>query len=251
MSAKLARMIIASNEREWAQKVTCGLNSSQVAFDDNPKAVDYMLYCIGDDGQLFVRAIERKTPSDFLNTMKERRLDAELHRLLEDPDWWPYLLITGYFSSNKDRRIVVNGHIETGWHENAVYGKLRQVQADGIIVTHCRSDHHLEDALLHIATSDIGEKRIYPRRATRELSKGERVLESFDGVGIDLIERLKEYAGPQLFMQLMALLHPNTPNDIVGYGADRNNKIREIMGFVGEFADFTLGLEELREGNNE
>ena len=251
---RIIKARIAANEPPWACKLRFGLSESAVELDADPEAIDYSFLVLEDDGTTHsnIRA-ERKALGDLLNTMKERRLDPQLQRLIHGcklprENCWPYLLIEGRMQADRNGKVVLRGHGATGWDIDAVEGKLRSVQADGVIVTYCESSSQLERTLMNLCLANRGTKVILPRRRIETLSVGQQILQAFPGVGPELIKALEEFAGKEPFMQLITLLNSQSAKDVSGLGLGTISKAREAMGFTGVYEDAIFDLVELPKG---
>lgn len=210
MSNQILMASIAENEPPWAKVLTFGISPDNVAIDLNPKAIDYLLVC--SDGAMV--AIERKTPTDFLKTFKEKRLDEQFDRMLKLTPW-SHLLITGYFSENKDGMLIVPKHGVTGWDAYKVWARIRSIQYSGITVSWCKSDADLQSEIILIGQAERGQKIIEPKRQMQAMEPWEKVLCAFPGMGYEKLQALKVYAGEPAFC-LCAMLDDKTAEHVSG-----------------------------------
>ena len=96
---------------------------------------DYLFY-----GKNNVRIlVERKTVSDMLNSLREKRLQDQLRRMLIQPDTIPILLIEGNLYCNDSFKVkikrFVSGKVKwrvTGWELSSIIGQLLTFQEAGV-----------------------------------------------------------------------------------------------------------------------
>lgn len=184
-----------------------------------------------DDAML---CIERKTPDDFLNSLRDDRVFGQCAALREHTSW-AYLLITGPFLRGADNR-VITGRV-TGWDYNAVQGALLTIQEMGIGVVHAAGEHDLENAVQRLANRQRGAVRISPARQMRFLSESEAIIAALPGIGperldtINAVWPLNEYA----YMALLALTdYDPAAWDLPGIGEGTIRRIRKALGLPDE-----------------
>jgi ERCC4-type nuclease len=143
-------IIIDSREPQWVR---------DLKFNDLPVTVATLkmgdVHALTSDGCLLV--IERKTPDDYLNSLKEGRLMVQIvemaaKRVAEDLNasrmtTWPYLIITGEFRLGPGGKVVTKR--DTNWDWNAVMGSLLTMQEAGVFVHFCSSGE-FEKAILRL-----------------------------------------------------------------------------------------------------
>lgn len=202
---------IDANEPKWAKELKFDGAMTNVAPLD---AGDYKLIC--SDGMIVL--IERKTPGDLLNTIKEGRLFPQVEKLLNEPGIvWPYLLITGELKSDKNQKVIVPGHGVTGWNINAIWGVLSDVQEMGVTVTFCQSDSYLKEALVRLSKRDRSKKKIEPRREFEGCEDWEKVLLAFPGMGPTTLQKFKDALGEDdPFKILIAMFDDEVGGKIAG-----------------------------------
>jgi ERCC4-type nuclease len=148
---------------------------------------DVMAAC--DDGAMVL--IERKSPNDFLGSLRDERVYLQLANML-NVTRWSYLLITGEFQRGAEGKVVVDRG-ETGWSWNAVQGSLLTAQEMGIYVTFCAGDGDYEAAVTRICNRDHKPTlELGPAKMPRILSIQEQVLASLPGIGIDRLHSVLE-----------------------------------------------------------
>lgn len=201
-------VLIDSREPTWVQQLTFGgvpVATMQLEFGD--------VHVSTDDGTLLV--IERKTPSDFLNTLRDERLFPQVRGMLK-LSRWSYVLITGELSRGS------NGHVftdqrETGWDWKSVQGAILSIEELGAFVTFCAGDSDLESAVIRLANRSHENMLLHPVRKAELMSSPMALLSSIPRVGPERAEKLLDYCGTAA-MALCALTWrddlPEIPRDV-------------------------------------
>ena len=187
-----------------------------------------------------VLIIERKTPGDFLNTLRSDRLFKHGAKMEKASDWC-YLVITGELQRGANGKVWV-GRRQTGWDWSAVQGALLTVQELGVGVVFAGGDEDFEAAVVRLAGRHRGTKYIGQPRISHVLSPGEACLAALPGVGLERIGALLEYTGiPAL--SLVAL----TSNDskIPGIGPVTKAKVRDALGLAVD-GQMAITVEEAK-----
>jgi ERCC4-type nuclease len=149
---------------------------------------DMLVTC--DDMALL--AIERKTASDLLNSIREDRLWAQLAGIKALTPW-AYLLVAGDLRCGDDGNAVADGRA-TGWSWAAVQGALLQAQELGVHVVYCNGDGDVEAAVMRLAARSHHAKVVIPpAREPRVLTDAERVLFALPGIGPEKAPAILEY----------------------------------------------------------
>jgi len=96
---------------------------------------DYLFY--GKDNIRIL--VERKTVSDLLNSLREKRLHDQLRRMLSQPNTVPILLIEGNLYCDDNFKVKLKrfakGKIKwrtTGWELSSIIGHLLTFQEEGV-----------------------------------------------------------------------------------------------------------------------
>jgi ERCC4-type nuclease len=213
--------MIDSREPDWVKKLT---------FGNVPVTVDVLdagdIWAVTDDSKILV--IERKTPNDFLNTLKEDRLFVQAAGLqeLRKEGYWPYLMITGELQRGQ------NGHVftdrETGWSWTAIEGALLTIQEMGIFITHCANDFDLEPAIIRLTERSRDEKMILPpARIGKVLGIQAGFLCGLPGIGPEKVSDILAYCGTPAWA--LAGLTDST-SQIPGIGPGIKNNVRYTLG---------------------
>ena len=217
--------IIDSREPEWVQKLAFG---GAVTAASMLEAGDLLLTC--DDGTLLV--IERKTPSDLLNSIRDDRLWTQLAGI-RAVSRWSYLIITGELLRSQSGQVVINRG-ETGWTWAAIQGALLQAQEMGVFVVMAAGEEDYEDAVVRLsARSHRQEMLVPPARDPRALSDTERILTARPGVGLERVQALTEYAGSAAWaIQYLTDLEIN--DKVPGIGNGVKATVRRSLGLKAE-----------------
>lgn len=175
-----------------------------IEFDNAPTLVvplnagDAILTC--SDGNTLV--VERKTPSDFLNTLGNKKMQDRLFWQLSKClkiSRFCYLVIEGEFERSHNNKVKVSRSgkwIETGWNWDSLQGALLTVQEMGIGIVF--TDNY-KDALARLSKRNRSAVRVNPLRNTVDLGPGVAFLTSLPGIGIDrAMSLLQHYSTPAL-----------------------------------------------------
>jgi len=182
---------------------------------------------VDDTGTMI--AIERKTPSDFLNTLRDDRLFPQLTGLRSVTPW-AYLMITGALERTTDGKVVVDRGA-TGWSWNAIQGALLTVQELGVYMTYCAGDADYEAAILRLGSRKReGQRPIVPPRQARILNHGEAALAELPGIGAEKVFSLLDYTGT-VANALQYLADPDASNGhVAGIGPITVANVRKALG---------------------
>ena len=210
---------VDSREPQWVQ---------DLPFNNIPKIVAYMehsdLMAACDDGAILY--VERKTPDDFLNSLKDGRLLPQLAPLYYMSKW-SYLMITGDLTRGVDDKVVTDRGI-TGWSWKAVQGAILSIQEMGVMVTYCAGDTDYEAAILRLGNrSHDNELNLTPPRFPRVISAKEAIIAALPGIGIERLPLVMEAAGNNPSIALQILTDPQS--EIPGVGKGIKNRIRNVL----------------------
>lgn len=215
--------LVDNREPNWVKQLT---------FGGVPVAVTMLpagdIWIATDDNAML--CIERKTPDDFLNSLRDDRIFGQCAALKEHSQW-AYLLITGPFLRGADGK-VITGRI-TGWDWNAVQGALLTIQELGIGVIHATGDHDLEAMITRLANRKRDTVRVVGSRIAHVLSDAEAIIASLPGIGIERLDAINSvYPLNELgYMALLALTDTDPEAwDIPGIGEGITRRIRKALG---------------------
>jgi len=132
------------------ESIAKALDSCQVSLPEG----DYLFYGKGNIRIL----VERKTVSDVLNSLREKRLQDQLRRMLTQPDTISILLIEGnlYCTNSfkmKLKQFTKGGKIkwrETGWELSSIVGYLLTFQEEGVKIVLSPSKNATVHILKHL-----------------------------------------------------------------------------------------------------
>jgi ERCC4-type nuclease len=189
---------------------------------------------VTDDGCTLV--FERKTPSDFLNTLKEDRLFPQLARMTElrnaqlygeSLNYWPYLIVTGQFLPGSDGKVVADGRV-TGWSFASVMGTLLSIQEMGVFVVFCNGDMDYENAILRIGKRDRNpETKIFAPRPARTLGPKIDFLTGIPGIGIEHAQSILQWSGDNVAHALIGLTDMEIKSPV---GLNLRRRFRDLLG---------------------
>jgi hypothetical protein len=227
----ITAVMIDSREPQWVQNLKFGGIPTMVTMLN---AGDVWAVC--DDGSTIL--VERKTPDDFLNSLKDDRIFPQLTRLAQyrtdeqiggrPVTQWPYLVITDGFLRN-------GGHVttnrDTGWAWSSVQGAILTIQEMGVMVVTCGGDADFEDCVIRLGNRDRSQiKNILPPRIPELLGPREAFIASLPGIGIDKTLKILEWSGGNVFHALMGLTDLSVKCTIPGIGDITRKKIRAFLG---------------------
>jgi ERCC4-type nuclease len=218
-------IFVDSREPEWVQKLQFGSIPAIVSFLEHGDVM-----AATDDGAMIL--VERKTPSDFLGSLRDERLLPQLAEML-DQTRWSYLVVTGEFQRGQDGKVIADGR-DTGWSWSAVQGALLTIQEMGIFVTFAGGDSDYEQCILRIGNRDRKpDLLLAPPKMPRILSAQEAIIASLPGIGTDRLEKVMSFCGTPAWA-LVALTDKDS--EIPGVGRAVKSRIR---------AAFKLGDNEM------
>ena len=186
------------------------------------------IQAVTSDGATLV--FERKTPSDFLNSLKDDRLFVQMARMSENrkqSNYWPYLVLTGALLPNGENKIVADGRV-TGWSFASVQGALLSIQEMGINITWCNGDMDFEDCIIRIGRRDRKpETRILPSRPATMLGPKIAFVSSLPGVGIEKAQEILDWSGNVPAHALIGLTDMEIKSPI---GLSLRRRLRDVLG---------------------
>lgn len=232
----ITAVMIDSREPSWVKELRFeGVPVSVATLD----AGDLMMAT--EDGCIVI--VERKTPDDFLNTLKADRLFPQAAKLagMRNATCWPYLVITGPFWPGSGGKVVTQ-HRQTGWNWGSVWGAITSIQEMGVPVVFAASDVDYEAFVLRLAkrSRDVG-MRVLPPRPPQVLGTQGAILASLPGIGIEKVLPILEECGGMLAYALEGI---TGDHKIAGIGPVTRQKIRDVLGLTD---DVYLSVEKLPE----
>lgn len=241
----MTAIMIDDREPDWIK---------QLKFGGLPTAVTRLehgdIWVATDDGCLLL--IERKTPNDFLGSLKDNRLFGQLEPLANKRydeqlsgrpvKTYPYLLITGSFGIGVGAMTVTDR--QTGWSYASLAGTLLSIQEMGVYVVFCAGDADVEGAVLRLIDHKRGgELPILPARPAQMLGPKEAMISCVPHIGIKRSQEVLQWAGWNLAWALVGLTDPEMDAPI---GKKMREDIRRFMGLRNNQT-----LELVLNGNNQ
>lgn len=160
-------------------------------FDGAPRIVTKLdhgdIWATTDNSDMI--CIERKTPSDLLNSIKDNHIFKQVAGMRAHTPW-AYVVVTGTLTATGTGKVIADERV-TGWDWNAVQGALIDIQEMGVRVVYCLNNAEYEPTVLRLCGRDRGkEKVIEPTATPRIMSPGEALLCSLPGIGWDRAQAL-------------------------------------------------------------
>jgi hypothetical protein len=221
--------MIDSREPDWVQHLD---------FDGVPTSVETLeygdLHAVTDDGCLLV--IERKTPDDLLNSLRDDRLFIQMAGLAElriteqlagNMMTWPYLVITGELGNNHGKVTTPERGV-TGWDYNALQGALLDIQQMGVFIISCSGDMDFENCVIRLGKRRREPMKLLPPRPAVVLGPGAALLASLPGIGIERVIELMRWSNnvPAHAITGLTDLAINPP----GIPKNVQHKVRSVLG---------------------
>ena len=217
----ITAILVDQREPAWVQALSFGGAMKAVSLLEHG---DLLATC--DDGTLL--AVERKTPSDLLNSVREDRIWSQLAGIRALTPW-AYLLVTGELLRGNDGNAVADGRA-SGWSWAAVQGALLQAQELGVHVVYCGGDEDVDAAMLRLAArSHRTEFVVPPAREPRLLTDAERVLYSLPGIGPDKAPAILECCHTATWALVM-LTELTAKEHVPGVGLGIKRAVRKALG---------------------
>jgi len=212
-------VVIDSREPDWVQRLTFGGVPSTISALPHGD-----LMVATEDAAVLL--IERKTPDDFLGSLRDGRLFPQLAGMLEQTRW-AYLVITGDFQRGQNGAVITERG-QTGWSWSAVQGAILSIQEMGVFIQHSAGDMDYEACIQRIAGRERhSDLLLTPPRFPRLLTPPEQVIASLPGIGTDRLQQVMTYCGSAAWA-LIALTDKTT--QIPGIGEGIKERIRQTLG---------------------
>ncbi len=217
----ISAIIIDSREPDWVK---------QLNFGDIPTSVQLLeqgdMMAASNDGELIL--VERKTPDDFLNSLKSDRLMLQLANMLTVTRW-AYLMITGEF------KLGVNGEVVTsrvtGWNWDAVQGAILSIQEMGVYVVHCQGDEDYEAAIIRLGNRDRSKVApVPPAKQPHVYTQAEAVLAALPGIGFKRLKPVLDAGGGSPAWAIALLTNLDEVEKFPGVPYGVRQRIRNVLG---------------------
>ena len=133
--------------------------------------------------------IERKTISDLLTSIKDKRLSNQAAEMRASSEWC-YLLIEGPLTWIEQKIIG------TGWHFRSIQGALLQVQEFGVLVVHAADEADVPATLAWLASRDRSKiVPLAPRKYGVEWTPGEEIISGIPNLSQSKASQLLNHYG--------------------------------------------------------
>jgi len=248
----ITAVMIDSREPEWVQKLNFGgVPKTVTALDTGD------LWAVTDDGHTLL--IERKTPDDFLGTLKDERLFPQIAKMTQgrldqlaqgkQATIWPYLLITDELRRGIDGKVITER--ETGWSYTAIQGALLSIQEMGCFIAFSAGDMDYETAVLRLGKRDRKNvMQVLPARPAQILGTQAAILTSLPGIGLERVTQILDWCGNNVAYALAGITDLSIAAPV---GPETRKRIRKSLGlrdrqelvtWINEAGDETLYLKE-------
>jgi len=190
---------------------------------------------VTDDGATLL--IERKTPEDFLGSLKSDRLFSQLAHMTEERNnqqntgqpmtSWPFLIITDVFTASHDGKVITDLGV-TGWGFSAVMGAILSIQEMGVFVVFCNGQADYQDCILRLGRRNRDpEMKLLPPRPANIFGPKATFLAGLPGIGIERVQQILDWSDNNIAHALSGLtdLSINTP---IGYATRKT--IKTMLG---------------------
>lgn len=223
----LVSVVVDSRESPEVKALTFGGVDKSIA---ELPAGDLMALC-HDDQMLLV---ERKSPSDFLHTLRQNRLTPQLHRMREQTPW-SYLVVTEPWRITAAGKVIAGDRGPTEWDWTALQGALLTCQEIGVAVVYCRDADDYEGTIERLSNRDRSTLRVQPARDTALLSEGEQILTALPGIGPVAAEKLMGKCGSAAYALTYLSDDQGTVDlKVEGVGPAAKKKARRALGLKGD-----------------
>lgn len=217
----ITAVLVDQREPSWVQGLMFGGAMKTVTM------LDYGdLLATTDDGVMI--AIERKTVSDLLGSIKDGRLWLQLAGLRAQTPW-AYLVICGALSPSTNGRVLTDQG-EVGWNWSSIQGALLKAQELGVFVVQCADDASFEETVMLLSGRSHEPTAIIPPvKEPVLMGTGEQILTSLPGIGGDKVARLLAYTGRPCWA-LNFLTDTDSRERVPGIGPQTKARIRTALG---------------------
>ena len=213
--------MIDSREPAWVQRLAFGKALTTVTKLDHGD-----LLATTDDGALI--AVERKTVSDLLGSVRDGRIWPQLAGMRAQTPWC-YLVVCGHMQPSADGNVVTDRG-SNGWSWASIQGVLIKAQELGAVVVQVATDDDYEQTVMRLSSrSHDATIVIEPPRTPSVLSEAERILTALPGVGLEKVTALLDYAATPAWV-LAFLCDLETDDKVPGIGPGTKKRIRKALG---------------------
>jgi ERCC4-type nuclease len=189
-----------------------------------PLPYDFEVMCSDGD----VLAIERKTPRDFLESLKDRRLFNQVADMVNKTPWC-YLAIEGMLMCQADYVSIIDGKHDwqyTQWTWASIQGSLLSIQELGCAVVY---DPDFYGAIERLVSRSRADVKIAQRREPYIFSPAETIMMSLPGIGSKKAQEFLKLFNNNVALALTALTAP-CDNSIPGWKQKSRDNLIEALG---------------------
>lgn len=218
-------ILVDNREPEWIKQIQFNVPVAISQLDTGDA------WIMPEDGSLII--VERKTPTDLLESIKDRRLFNQAARMRELTPW-AYVVITAPYTPIQGRKTAIfqesHGWVNTGWDYAAVDGALIEVQEIGVRIAHCASGNDYGPCIVRLANKSRNVIPVLPIRETTVFGGGESVLAALPGIGptraMELMRHFPNVAAALWFLTDLQ----DTQTKIPGIGEAVKRNIVKCLG---------------------
>lgn len=229
--SQITAVMVDSREPEYFQKLKFGGVPVMVTMLETGD-----VQAVTDDGHTLI--VERKTLSDFLNTLKDDRLFPQLARMVEvrnaqliageSPTSWAYLVITDPITADHNGKVIEPGRGVTGWSFASIMGTILSIQELGVYVCFANGQLDYEETILRLGRRSRETKmRIMPARMPNVLGPKAAFLSSLPGIGLENMQKILDWSNHNVAHALIGLTDMEIKSPI---SLTLRRRIRELMG---------------------
>lgn len=228
--SQITALMVDSREPDWVKNLKFGGIPTIVTMLETGD-----VQAVTDDGCTLV--FERKTLSDFLNTLRDDRLFPQLARMTEIRNAeqagglpvtnWPYLIITDPITANNAGKVIADRGV-TDWSFASVMGTILSIQELGVFIYFANGQLDYENTILRIGRRSRNPHiTIMPPRSANVLGPKATFLASLPGIGIDRVQEILDWAGHNVGHALIGLTDTEIKSPIT---LAVRRRVRELMG---------------------
>lgn len=180
-----------------------------------------------------VICIERKTPSDLLNSIRDKHIFKQCAGMRAQTPW-AYLVVTGPPQATKDGKVIADDRV-TGWNWNSMQGALLEIQDLGVKIAYCTSNKEYEATVVRLCNRERSDTKIIePTIQSRVMSPGEAILCSLPGIAWEraskLLDEFDNDVGQALaWLTWIGYTTTSVNTDIAGIGLGIKRGVRNAL----------------------
>jgi len=202
-------IMIDNREPEWVQSLKFGGIPTIVTLLDTAD-----VQAVTDDGCTLL--IERKTLSDFLNSIADDRMFVQLARMTEVKNaqqaageictQYCFLVITDPITADHNGKVITDRGV-TGWSFASVMGTILSIQEMGVFVCFANGDLDFENTILRIGKrSRAPHTNIIAPRPAKMLGPKIDFLTGISGIGVEHAQSILDWSDNNIAHALVGLM---------------------------------------------